>query len=156
MKTLDLRKSAIKCAVIGFVMVFAASVLLTGCGSASSTTASELQPPEYQADETCALFHIYRPNSIAGMAIGYDLYFDNEFVYRVTNKSKITIRVASEGIHTLWAETESKTELPIDVKFGNEYYIKCGVGMGVLVGRPKLELVYNDIGWNEYSKIKTK
>jgi hypothetical protein len=156
MKTLDLRRRSIKYAFIGLAIAFAASLSLTGCGSASSTTASELQPPEYQPDETCALFHIYRSGSIAGSAIGYDLYFDNEFVYRVTNKSKITIRIVSEGIHTLWAETESKTELPIEVKFGNEYYIKCGIGMGVLVGRPKLDLVHNETGWNEYSKIKTK
>jgi hypothetical protein len=148
------RKSIIADVFIWSTLMFASSLLFTGCGSAAPA-GSETPEYRYQADANSALLHIYR-NSFAGMAVSYDLYFDNEFVFNVTNKSKITIRVVSEGIHTLWAETEAKTELQIDVRFGNEYYVKCGVGMGILVGRPKMELVHEQTGYTEYYKIKVK
>ncbi|HPS13955.1 MAG TPA: hypothetical protein PLB87_11800, partial [Prolixibacteraceae bacterium] len=52
------------------------------------------------------------------------------------------------------ARTEVKDEIPIEIKFGNEYYIRCGITMGAFVGHPQLELVDKPSGKAEFQSIK--
>jgi len=77
-------------------------------------------------------------------------------ICRVSSKWKKTIKIRKDGLNTLWAKTESKEELPINIKFGKEYYVRCSVTMGILTGRPKLELIENETGKAEYQSIKLK
>ena len=116
-------------------------------------TAAEPTSSEYQQSNDYALLHIYRPGSMKGMAISYNLHLNDEVVFRVKNKSKTTLKITNEGLKTLWAKTETRAELPVDIKLGYEYYIRCGVGFGAFVGRPKLEIVDNKIGKDEFDKI---
>jgi hypothetical protein len=102
-----------------------------------------------------ALLHIYRHSGV-GALMGFDLHLGDSVICRVKNKWKETVKIDKDGLHTLWARTESKTEIPIDIRFGNEYYIRCSVAMGVLVGRPKLELVDNKTGELEFRSISEK
>ena len=158
MKNLNLKRknSLLKGLFMGFLMT-AALMLLTNCGSKSAVSATAgMQSYEYQLSDDCVLLHLYRPGSMMGMAISYDLHLDDEVVFRVKNKSKTTLKITSEGLKTLWAKTEARTELPVDIKLGHEYYIRCGLGMGAFVGRPKLEIVDNEKGKNEFAKIPLK
>ena len=88
--------------------------------------------------------------------IGYDLYLGDSLLCRVKNNSKQEIRIYSKGANKLWAKTESKAEVPIDITMGREYYLRCGIRMGVMVGRPELQLVDSREGQVEYNTIKTK
>ncbi|WP_291036478.1 hypothetical protein [Dyadobacter sp. 50-39] len=45
--------------------------------------------------------------------------------------------------------SESKASIPIDIKKGRTHYIRCGIGMGVVVGRPTLDLVDRRTGQTE-------
>jgi len=160
MKTLNLKKknSLIKGLFMGFLMT-AALMLLTNCGSKSAVSTTDnvrTQGSEYQLSDDYALLHLYRPGSMVGMAISYDLHLDDEVVFRVKNKSKTTLKITNEGLKTLWAKTETKSELSVDFKLGQEYYIRCGLEMGAFVGRPKLELVDNKKGKDEFAKISSK
>ena len=56
------------------------------------------------------------------------------------NRSRTTIRTKKDGLNTLWARTGAKVELPINIKLGQEYYIRCGIDPGLGVGRPSLEI----------------
>jgi hypothetical protein len=154
-ENLKSRKSAMKGAMIGFVWMFAASLLLTGCG-AGRASLNATSGEEYQLDESCALIHVYRPGSMMGMAISYNFNIDDKAVFRVKNKSKTTVRVTEGGQKTLWAKTETREELLINIELGKEYYIRCGLGMGAFVGRPRLEIVDNQTGKLEFAKIKGK
>ena len=100
-----------------------------------------------------ALLHVYRHSGV-GALVSYDLHLGDTVICRVSNKWKKTIKIKRDGLNTLWAKTETKEELPINIKFGNEYYIRCSVTMGAFVGRPKLELVDNQTGKAEYQSIK--
>lgn len=100
-----------------------------------------------------ALVHIYRTGSI-GFLVGYDLHLGDSVICRVETNWRKTIRIKKDGYNTLWARTETKAETPINIKLGEEYYIRCGISMGAFVGRPSLELVNNDIGKLEYSLVK--
>lgn len=139
--------------------MFAALLLLAGCGAgrtAGSDYGYEPEELEYELDDNSALIHVYRPSSMMGMAVSYHIHFDGEPLYRVKNKSKMTFRVTEEGLHLLRAKTESATETPIEISFGQEYYVRCGVRMGAFVGRPSIEIVDSRTGRMEYRKIPNK
>ena len=158
MKKLKIRqyqKSAAKGAVKVIALMFATSLLMTGCGTGQTTTSYETPPPEaqYQLTNDCALLHIYRPGSMMGMAISYDLYLNEWVLFRVKNKTKTTIRITSPGTYTLWAKTEAREELPVSIELGKEYYVRCGVSMGAFVGRPDLLLIDPQMGRMEFDKV---
>ncbi len=96
-----------------------------------------------------ALLHIYRRNAVAAL-LNYDLHIGDTVICRVRNKWKETIKVDQAGLVTLWARTEAKTELPVTIELGKEYYIRCSVSMGFAVGHPKLELVDEKTGKAEF------
>jgi len=100
-----------------------------------------------------ALLHVYRYSGV-GALVSYDLHLGDTVICRVHGKWKKTIKIKKDGLNTLWAKTEAKVEIPINIKFGNEYYIRCSVKMGAFVGRPKIELVDNQTGKVEFQSIK--
>lgn len=106
-------------------------------------------------DADYALLHVYR-HSGAGALVGYDLYLGDTVICRVSNNWKKTIKIKKDGLNTLWAKTEVKKEIPVNIKFGNEYYIRCSVTMGAFVGQPKIEIVDNQTGKAEYQSIRLK
>jgi len=102
-----------------------------------------------------ALLHIYR-NSGIGALLNYDLHLGDTTLCRVKNRWKKTIKIRKDGYNTLWAKTEAKKELPIKIELGREYYVRCAVTMGALVGHPSLELVDNVSGKAEFNAVKIR
>lgn len=102
-----------------------------------------------------ATLNIYRFSG-AGALVSYDVYLGDSIVCRVKNKSKQTIQIKKLGYNNLWAKTESKAEIPVNFKAGQQYYVRCGLKMGIMVGRPSIELVDNKTGKMEFESIKTK
>lgn len=100
-----------------------------------------------------ALLHIYR-SGIVGFLVEYDLHLGDSVICHVQSDWRKTIRIKKDGLNTLWARTEAKEEIPIDIKMGNEYYIRCDVTMGAFVGHPSLKLVGKDVGKYEYKSVK--
>lgn len=117
--------------------------------------AAAAEPDDVVADWDYALVHIYR-GSGAGALVGYDVHLGSEVLCRAKHKWKTTIQVRSFGHNMLWASTESKTEIPVNFEPGREYYIRCELKMGVLVGRPSLTLVDKNTGKAEFEAIKIK
>jgi hypothetical protein len=107
-------------------------------------------PSETQLRDDIALLHIYRRGSMKGAMISYTLHLDDEAIFKVKNNAKTTVSISAAGTHTLWAKTESKTEIPIDIQPGKEYYIRCGIKFGFFVGKPKIEIVDNQTGKTEF------
>ncbi len=101
-----------------------------------------------------ALLHIYR-QSIFGALVCFDLHLGDTVLCRVCNKWKKTIKIRKEGLNILWARTEVKEELPINIQLGHEYFIRCSITIGAFVGHPKIELVNNQIGRAEFQSIKS-
>jgi hypothetical protein len=99
-----------------------------------------------------AILHIYR-NTNLGVLLNYDLHLGDTVICRVKNGWSKTIRVEKDGYNKLWARTVSKSEIPIKIEYGREYYVRCGVTWGVFVGNPSLELVDNKTGKAEYDEL---
>ncbi len=110
---------------------------------------------EILLDVDYAVLNVYRYGG-AGALVGYDLFLGDSMICRVKNNFQTTLHIKKDGLNTLWAKTEVKAEVPIDVKLGKTYYLRCGIGMGAFVGRPKLELVDVRTGKAEFESFKTK
>ncbi|MFB6341591.1 hypothetical protein ACE1ET_07705 [Saccharicrinis sp. FJH62] len=106
-------------------------------------------------DGDYAIVNIYRYGG-TGALVSYNLYLGDSLLCRVTNKFCQSVILKKEGDNILWAKTESKAEVPIDIKFGHTYFLRCGVTLGLMVGRPKLEIVDFETGRAEYNSLKSK
>jgi hypothetical protein len=102
-----------------------------------------------------AIINVYRTGG-QGALISYDLHLGDSTICRVTNKFCESIKINKDGLNSLWAKTEAKSEVPIDVEFGKVYYVRCSISMGAFVGRPKVEIVDNSTGKREYNAIQQK
>ena len=102
-----------------------------------------------------AILNIYRYSG-PGAMINYDLHLGDTVICRVTNNYKTTIKITKDGLNSLWAKTEAKAEVPVNIKFGKEYFLRCGVTMGAIVGHPKLELIDSKTGKLEFESFKSK
>jgi hypothetical protein len=107
------------------------------------------------ADWDYALLHFFRFSG-AGQLVGYDIHLGNVVICRARNNWKTTVEIRIFGRNTLWASTEAKTEIPINIEPGREYYIRCGLGYGIMVGRPTLQLVDKNTGKAEFASIKSR
>lgn len=102
-----------------------------------------------------AVLNIYRYGGV-GALVGYDIYLGNQVIGRVVNNYKTSIKVTKFGLNTVWAKTEAKAEVPIDIEKGHQYYIRCSIGMGAFVGHPKLQLIDSKNGKSEFESFKAK
>lgn len=102
-----------------------------------------------------ALVHVYRYPGV-GPLVSYNLHLGDSTICRVKNNYKTTLQIKKEGYNSLWAKTESKVEIPVDLVHGKEYYVRCGVKMGAFVGRPTVELVDYKTGKLEFESFEAK
>ena len=103
----------------------------------TSDTASAALP----AGTPYALLHFYRPGKMTGFMIGYDVHVGDSVKYRARNGSRGEVRRRVPGPVTVWAKTEAREEIVLDVQPGREYYVRCTIGIGAVVGRPHLQHV---------------
>lgn len=101
-----------------------------------------------------ATLHVYRQKNFVGSMISYNLSVNDSTVCRVKNNSKYIIRLYKEGETELTAKTEKKSAVRINVEFGKEYYLKCGVKTGIMAGRPQLELIYPEQGKLDFQNVE--
>ena len=162
MRKLEFKRaeSPVRGLLTGLAVMVAALMLLTNCGSAKSAGSASgdayVQVSEHQLTNDCALLHLYRPATKVGVLVSYDLYLDKDVVFRAKYKTKTTVRLTTEGTKTLWGITESRTELPVDIQLGKEYFVRCDIGVGAFVGRPRLKLMDNKEGRKAFLKIAQK
>jgi hypothetical protein len=102
-----------------------------------------------------AIINVYRSSGV-GALVNYDLYLGDSVICRVKNNFCESIMIHKDGLNSLWARTEVKSEIPINVVFGAVYYVRCSVSMGAFVGHPQLEIVDNKTGKTEFDVIQQK
>lgn len=98
------------------------------------------------------LLHVYRLNE-QGPLIGYDLHLGDSAIFMVGKQSLKTIRISHEGPIKLWAKTDSRSEISLNVRKGSEYYIRCAISG--ISKRPVLELIDSNTGRREFQSINT-
>lgn len=113
------------------------------------------RPKEVVEDVDYATLNIYRYAG-SGSLVGYNLYLGDSLICRVKNNFKRSIKIQNMGEQVLWAKTEKKVELPITIEQGRNYYIKCDLTYGAMVGRPKMNIVPYHIGKSEFELFEAK
>lgn len=106
------------------------------------------------ANSNYAIVYLYRLRDTLATLTSYNVHLNNDsVVYCAKRRSADSVRLYKEGTITLWGETDKRTELKINVKFGETYYVRCGLIKGEIRMYPVLELADNDLGSDEYHKI---
>lgn len=107
------------------------------------------------ANSDYALVHFYRPKNYMGSLIGYKVRMNNDSIIgRVRNGEKFTHKITKFGRYEFWGVTESKTSVILNIAKGQEYFVRCGVNLGFVVGKPEMYLVENNLGISEYESLK--
>ena len=101
-----------------------------------------------------ALLYVYRPEIPDGYYREYNIHLNDSIICRIKNNTLYQIKLYKKGVNALWAETEARDSVLIDVKFGEEYFLKCTLKMGVIIGRPDMELIPKEQGRYEYEHMK--
>jgi hypothetical protein len=97
--------------------------------------------------------YVYRPSGFVGAAVSYDIWRGNEKLGYLVQGGYFTY-LANPGELELTAKTEARASLTLDVRAGQEHYVKGSVGVGAFIGRPKLEVVDAETGSREIQDCK--
>src|SRR6266542_932422 len=101
-----------------------------------------------------ATLYVYRVRNFVGSMVGYKLHVNDSDVCKIKNNSKYAIKLYKEGITEIWAKTEKKASVKIDVKFGKEYYVRCGLTTGIFAGRPQLNMIAPEQGKLDFDNVE--
>lgn len=101
-----------------------------------------------------ALLFAYRPRGGVGPIVHYDLHVDDSEVGNMKPGVAYLIKLYKPGRTKLWARTESEVHVNIDVAPRKVYFLRSTIRMGVMVGRPELELINSKAGLREFSAIE--
>ena len=104
-----------------------------------------------------AVLYIYRLADTMMMAPSYHLHLNGDSAISfVRNKSRDSVIIYKEGPVLLWGKTQNRTELKLDVKFGEKYYIRCGLKGSQFSMTPVIEQVDANTGAIEYARSKSR
>jgi len=79
----------------------------------------------------------YRPSRITGMALSFSVREGGKGVGKLGNGSYFVL-AAAPGTHTFTIESEVTDTLILEVDPGETYYVQQTIGMGIMMGRPRL------------------
>jgi hypothetical protein len=101
-----------------------------------------------------ATLYIFRPGKLTEWANSYILYFNDEPICEMTNKSSYIVRLMKPGPANLHANIGKKeTSVSIDVKPREKYYLRCDFPWGINQA-PRLTLVQKEEADPYFDKIK--
>lgn len=132
-----------------FATLLIGVLMLSGCAT--------LGPVYNKVDkipEGMGLVYIYRPSSFIGGGVSYDVKAGENTIITTLYNGGYYPYYAKPGETEFWAKTESKSSVTIDIKPLQTYYIKGTVGVGILVGRPHLMVVSQDVAEQELTECK--
>lgn len=137
------------------VSVLLLSALITGCASvsledqAASNKAKQFAPPA----EGNAGLYIYR-NSPIGVALKKDIRVDGKCIGESAPNIFFYTEVKGNETHEVSTESEfSPNKLTMMFNAGKNYFIRQYIKFGVFVGGADLELMLEDQGKSDVSKL---
>ena len=104
------------------------------------------------AAASVGLLHVYRQRRFAGSALAPSIYVDDQQVARVGNGRRFTARL-TPGTHGIRSDDKSSS-ISLDIKPGQDYYIRIDEETGAWKGHGKLTLLQSEQGKPEYALVK--
>jgi len=106
-----------------------------------------------------ATFFIYGTNTIAW---DYNIYLNDSIICIIKNKTKYAIKVYKEGTAELSSKAKEERKIKLNIKFGQEYYLKCehigALSVGGIFGhsQPEINLILTEQGRLEFENLKAR
>ena len=120
-----------------------------------SVLSDDMSDMEVSTHPDYAVIYFYRESG-TGAFVSYDVYVGDTKVYRSRPNTKAEVKLHEDGNVEVWAKTEAGEVLPMTIKKGMDYYIRTSVSSGIMIGRPRMEIVSAKTGREEYESIKDK
>ena len=140
---------------ITYSILLVSLLVMTGCASVPMETAEKnsiakkFNPPS----EGSSGLYIYR-NSFVGKALKKDIWVDGKCIGETAPDIFFYESVEGDTSHKVSTESEfSPNDLIVKVKSGINYFIRQYIKMGIFVGGAGLELVDEEKGKEEVSKL---
>lgn len=99
-----------------------------------------------------AVIYFYRPSGF--VQAPYNVYLNDQVVFRSKNKNKAIVKVDKPGKYEIWGKTETRESIILDVEPGKDYYIQSVVQFGVALWRPLFINVAPETGKTDWNSIK--
>lgn len=100
---------------------------------------SYCQQSDTAVGASSATLHIYYPAE--GARGSFKIYMDDSLVWKTHYNSRKVIKIYKEGKTLFWTPPQKQYSVLIDVKFGEEYFLQCGLQKGELILMPVLKQV---------------
>ena len=120
-----------------------------------SVLSDDISDVEISTHPDYAVIYFYRESG-AGALVSYDVYVGDTKVYRSRPNTNAEVKLYEEGDVEVWAKTEAKEVLPLTIRKGSDYFVRTSVSAGIMIGRPRMEIVSDKAGREEYESIKDK
>ncbi len=98
--------------------------------------------------------YVYRPKRVSGFAIGYDVTVNDSLSTRMSNGNYHLFILSETSEFKISAKTEEEKTIIANLEAGRTYYLRCTVGAGLFIGRPKFRFVEHSVGKVEFEKLK--
>jgi hypothetical protein len=126
---------------------------LAGCASVPMASAdADHTAKQFVANPSKANLYIYRNESM-GAAIKMDVFVDEKAYGQTAAKTYLHIAL-NPGKHKIRGTGETSSDLELDAKAGQNYFVWQEVKMGALSARNKLQLVDEKTGKKGVSECK--
>lgn len=96
---------------------------------------------------------VYRPPNLMGALINYTLMLNDSAVMKVKFRSYKIIELDAAGVYKISAKTEDEKAIQVNLEANKVYFLRCTVGLGLFLGRPKFKFVDASRGQSEVLKI---
>jgi len=105
-------------------------------------------------DSDYAVIHFYRPKNYDGALISYDIKMDDlGTIGRSSNGHQFDYKMTTFGKHRFFGKTKKSDSVTLDIKKGQEYFIRCGVAKGSSISIPDMYAIENYVGIREISEM---
>ena len=128
-------------------LLLSLGLLLQACATGAPFQAVEEIPTSK------ALVYIYRPGGFVGGGVVYDVHVGETEIVALRSGGYFPY-FADPGETEFWARTEAKATVATNLEAGKTYYLRGGVGIGFVVGHPKLTFVGEEEGASEVADCK--
>jgi len=123
-------------------------LLLAGCAPRGPVFRPVTQLPQDKA-----LVYIYRVSAFFGGGVTYTVRAGDEEIVDLATGGYYPY-LAEPGEREFWARTEAKASTTEQLRAGETYYLRGGIGLGFFIGHPKLAFVSRVEGEREIGSCR--
>jgi len=135
-----------------FLIIITATFLIQEKGERGKHTLSD-----NVSEEQFAMLYLYRPGAVVGMTTGFNVFVDDQKVWRCRNNSRAAVKLSKKGPTEIVCKNMlAKSSIWIDARFGDSYYVQVEYVYTGGAGMPKASQVGEVYGQQQYDMIKKK